>query len=403
MTDNKTKTSEINILHLSDLHYDSSKPKDTQIVLDALWKDLDHFPNIDLILFTGDLVKIGDKKDDFKRAYEVFIDPLLQKTKLTRNEFFIVPGNHDMQMKAIDSITEEGLRTALIDRETLNAFLDKEIEKDFPHIERLDHFNAFKSQFHSTHTITSNKLFSTHILQKNSAKIGIACLNSSWRATGKADGYDNGKLLIGERQIYDAFQDIKDCNIKIALFHHALDWLSEYDLGDAKKMLYREFDLIFCGHLHDPNLELVQNFGNQTLLIQSGCLYKGRSYYIGYSAFQLDVQKAEGTIYLRTYFDDRHEFDRALNKCKDGQVSVKLIRKNGDDENESNSSEKKGSKMKVKIGKVGGGVIIGEEIAINTEIKNDEHRSRDTSMDVDIGTVGEEVEVGGYIKKKLER
>jgi predicted MPP superfamily phosphohydrolase len=324
MTDNKTKTSEINILHLSDLHYDSSKPRDTQIVLDALWKDLDHFPDIDFILFTGDLVKIGDKKDDFDSAYEVFIDPLLQKTQLTRDEFFIVPGNHDMQMGAIDPITEEGLRTALIDRETLNAFLDKEIEKDFPHIERLDHFNAFKSQFHSTHTITSNKLFSTHILQKSSAKIGIACLNSSWRATGKGSSHDKGKLLIGERQIYDAFQDIKDCNIKIALFHHALDWLSEYDLGDAKKMFYREFDLIFCGHLHDPNLELVQNFGNQTLLIQSGCLYKGRSFYNGFSILHLDAPKGEGTIHLRTYFDDRHEFDKALNKCKDGQVSIKL-------------------------------------------------------------------------------
>ena len=56
---------EIKILQLSDLHLDSSQTKDLQIILNALWKDLDSFSGIDFILFTGDLVKVGDKKDDF--------------------------------------------------------------------------------------------------------------------------------------------------------------------------------------------------------------------------------------------------------------------------------------------------------------------------------------------------
>jgi predicted MPP superfamily phosphohydrolase len=359
------------------LHYDSSKPKDTQIVLDALWKDLDNFPNIDLILFTGDLVKAGDKKDDFKRAYEVFIDPLLQKTKLTRNEFFIVPGNHDMQMGAINPITEAGLRTVLIDREALNAFLDKEIEKDFPHIERLDHFNAFKSQFHSTHTITSNKLFSTHILQKSSTKIGIACLNSSWRATGKGSNHDKGKLLIGERQIYDALDDIEGCDIKVALYHHSLDWLMEFDQNDAEMLLSSEFDFIFCGHLHKSNIKLVQHFENKAELVQGGCLYKDRPYYNGYSVVCFDAKKSKGTIYLQSYFDDRKAFDKAINVCKNGEIQVltKIKGGAGDGFKKDNTKEEKTLNLEEKSERDADQVK--EEFKWLLEIKNPINLSKD--------------------------
>jgi len=315
--------SEIKILHLSDLHYDSSKPRDTEIVLNALWRDLESFRDIDLIMFSGDLVKAGDKKVDFEKAYQAFIKPLLDKTGLDETNFYIVPGNHDIQRDSIDEIIEGGLKSGLIDRESLNAFLDIQLEKGFTHIERLTHFNDFKTRFTLNGTITSNKLFSTHKFEKENLNIGIACLNSCWRATGKGSGHDRGKLLIGERQIDTALNDLDGCNIKIALFHHSLDWLIEFDQGDAKKRLSREFDFVFCGHLHDPSLELVQSFNNNSVLIQGGCLYHGRSFYNGYSVMCFDHQKSEGVIYLQSYFDDRRAFDKAINKCKGGKILIK--------------------------------------------------------------------------------
>lgn len=323
MPKNADGMSEIKTLHLSDFHLDSSNPKDTEIILNALWKDLDNFEDIDFILFSGDLVKAGDKKGDFEKAFQVFIKPLLTKTNLTMDDFFLVPGNHDIQMRRIKKVIELGLKEMLKDRDSLNAFLDEEMENDFENIERLDHFNEFKTWFNAGHTATSNKLFSTHIIRKKNLEIGIACLNSTWRATGRGS-HDKGKLLIGERQIDDALKDIKKCDIKIALYHHTLDWLMEYDLGDAKKVLSREFDFLFCGHLHDPNLELVQSFQNKAVLIQGGSLNNGRSYYNGYSVLRLNVQDGEGTIYLRSYFDDRRAFDKAINKCKEGKAAIQL-------------------------------------------------------------------------------
>lgn len=325
------KSVEIKILHLSDLHFDSAKPKDTQIILDALWKDLDNFKDINFILFSGDLVKAGDKKDDFEEAFQIFIKPLLEKTNLDKDSFFIAPGNHDIQRSSIDEIIEEGLKARLINRDSLNSFLDAQAKKGFPHIERLDHFNEFKRRFNAENTITSNKLFSTHVIKKNEIKIGIACLNTCWRATGIGGGQDKGRLLIGERQIDASLRDIKNCDIKIALYHHSLDWLKEYDSRDARKLLSRGFDFIFCGHLHDSNLELVQSFDNKAVLIQGGCLYHGRSFYNGYAVLCFGAQQGKGTIDLRSYFDNRRAFDRSIDKCEDGKMPISFQRKKLDD------------------------------------------------------------------------
>jgi predicted MPP superfamily phosphohydrolase len=260
---------------MSDLHYDSAKPKDTQIILEALWKDLDNFPGIDLILFSGDLVKAGDKRDDFDKAYQVFIEPLLKRTGLSDDEFFIVPGNHDIQMSAIDEIFEKGLKENLVDRESLNSFLDKEMENGFNHIERLENFNHFKSSKFPNRK--ECKLFSTHVIEKKNTNIGIACLNTAWRATGKGSNHDYGKLLIGERQIDAALKDLKECNLKFVLFHHPLDWLTEYDQGDAENRLFKEFDFLFYGHRHNTNLKLMQKLGNENVLVQGGMFVPGKT------------------------------------------------------------------------------------------------------------------------------
>jgi predicted MPP superfamily phosphohydrolase len=318
------KMAGIKILHLSDLHYDSTKPKDTEIILDALWRDLDNFPAIDFILFSGDLVRAGDKKDDFEKAFQIFIKPLLEKTNLNEDKFFIVPGNHDVQRESIDEIIEEGLKVILKDRDRLNSILDREIKNNFQHIERLDHFNDFKTRFNIKNTISSNKLFSTHKINKKNICIGIACLNSGWRATGIGGGNDKGRLLIGERQIDAALNNLKDCDIKIALHHHPLDWLSEYDQGNAEERLSREFDIIFCGHHHNPNSRLIQYFKNKTILVQSGCLYEDRSHYNGYSVVCFDATNGEGTIFFRSYFDGRRVFDDAIDKFPGGKEAIQI-------------------------------------------------------------------------------
>lgn len=314
----------INILHLSDLHYDPTKAGDVEIILEALWKDLKKEPRIDCIVFSGDLVKAGDNRDAFKAAHEIFIQPLLEKTGLPPDRFFIAPGNHDIQRDSVDEYLEEGFRQKFKSREEVNAFLDKEMETGFPHIERLDHFNQFKAQFGGDAVKSSNKLFSTFIVEIEPLKVGIACLNTCWRATGRGEGADQGTLLIGGRQIDAAAKDLNQCQLKLAVYHHPLDWLAEIDQLNSERKIARKFDFVFCGHLHKSNMKNVQNFGDKSVLVQGGTLNKGRDFLNSYAVVTVDPVRQDGVVNLRSYFDDREVFDKAVNVVENGRFAFVL-------------------------------------------------------------------------------
>jgi 3',5'-cyclic AMP phosphodiesterase CpdA len=104
---------QINILHLSDLHFAKSNEIDISIIKEAFIKDIKEIhatesftPNI--ILFTGDLVQSGDD-NEFKDAHESWFVPLIEATGLNLDFFIISPGNHDIQRSQIDDIIESGL------------------------------------------------------------------------------------------------------------------------------------------------------------------------------------------------------------------------------------------------------------------------------------------------------
>lgn len=314
---------EITILQLSDLHLDSSNTKDLQMVLNALWKDLKTSKEIDFIVFTGDLVMAGDDKDSFREAYSVFIEPLLRKTNVDKDRFFIVPGNHDIQRGAIDYIIEAGLREMLTSPDRLNSFFDEEVGNGFKHIERLDNFMSFKSaNIGIGYMVISNKLFSIHVVPIKSMSVGFACLNSAWRATGKGKDYDRGKLLIGERQVTSCLSHLHQCDLKIALHHHPLDWLMGYDQESMEATMFREFDFIFCGHLHKGNIKRLQTLEGRTVVIPGGAIYQNSTHYNGYSMLSIDPQKGIGELRLRTYYKDRNLFDKATDRCHEGKIDL---------------------------------------------------------------------------------
>jgi predicted MPP superfamily phosphohydrolase len=395
--------SEIKILQLSDLHLVSSNTKDPQIILNALWRDLENFKGIDFILFTGDLVMGGDSKESFDKAYEIFIAPLLEKTKVKKENFFLVPGNHEVQLKAVDDILESGLKSALTDRDSVNKFIDKQIESEFRQIERLGHFYDFKIRvIGSGEAVTINKLYSTHVVAKNGIKIGIACLNSAWRANGKGG---NGEMLIGERQVYECLNDIQECDIKIAMHHHPLDWLTEDDKYHTEEVLFREFDFTFCGHLHHANLNMIRNLENEIVVIQGGSLFKGRSHHNGYSVLSIDPKKGQGTLYLRTYFDASNKFTKAVDRCEEGQLTIPLKGEKLNinvDKNQMLASPQNVNIMTVNIGKISGKTNVGETIAVNTEFKEEELPKSQNEFDLKIGEVNGPVNAGKHIKIKEE-
>ena len=96
-----------------------------------------------------------------------------------------------------------------------------------------------KGYYASFSSATLTNFENTFILPFKNYKVGITCLNSSWLCRKKADDKEN--LIIGKCQIERSLELIKDCEIKIALSHHPLEFLKDFDRDSVKIELFKNY------------------------------------------------------------------------------------------------------------------------------------------------------------------
>lgn len=328
--------SSITVMHISDLHFSEVEIQDMSIVRNALLADIqslaisDHLKP-DLIIFSGDLVDAGDDVQAFQDAKRLFIDPLLETTALPTDRFFMCPGNHDIQRDMVEKLSyiETGLSKTLISLAAVNEFIDNALSSPSDHylaLSRLENFQSFMSSSSFAHPITSNAFLKTYKCQVSDVNIGIACLNTAWRATGKAKNIDRKHLLLGERAVDLADKDLADCDVRLAVFHHPLEWLDDFDQSAVENRLYSQFNILFSGHIHRNSPEARCTPSGTSLLSQTGCLYQDRDYFNGYQILKYDATLHSARFYIRAYQKDRREFDAAVNVTKGGQMDVALPR-----------------------------------------------------------------------------
>lgn len=325
-----------NILHISDLHYKKESDKDIEIVRDALLRDLhEHFFNIknlkpDFVIFSGDSIYDGDKgfsnDKQFIKAFDNFFNPLLDKLELSSDKMFICCGNHDIQRSKIDNLVESGLKHTLTTNDEINKVLDK-IEIDSRPFDRLENFNNFIKNINDNNPnlVNSNILYSTYSIVIKNVKIGIACLNTSWRAYG-GDDIDKGNLILGERQINWAINDLKDCDIKFINTHHPISYLHSEDSKQLKFLIPKYFDMLFHGHIHDLNSEFVIGPAGQISISSSGALFEGRQFE-GYSFVNYNIADAKVDVHYRRYNKRMYNFIPAEDLITDGILSYDISTK----------------------------------------------------------------------------
>lgn len=327
----------LTILHLSDLHFSPSKRKDINIVEEALFNDLDYLKGEglqpDIVIFSGDLIDEGDfgyleQRNDYGSVRNEFIDPLLESLGLDTDCFFICAGNHDIQRAKVDEFLEAGLEKKLVDRQSVNSLID-DFEDHRNVFARMTNFESFKVSINSKFMRRSNVLFSTYILDKPGRKIGIACLNSAWRAYGgKEDGgreRDYGKLLIGERAVDECLRDLEGCELRIGIVHHPFEYLREFERENLRRRIFGTFNIWLHGHRHEQDVALVQTCNNDRIVvIAGGALYRSREYYNGYSLIRYSLTEHTGKVYLREYTDKRRKFVEALAYADKGIASFTL-------------------------------------------------------------------------------
>lgn len=304
----------LRIIHLSDLHYSKLNEKQIIPIKEAILLDIDNYiirnelkPNF--IIFSGDLLLKPDDDekeiDEFKNCYDFFIKPILERLGLTNDDIFITSGNHDVNRKILSRADKKGLLSYTEEDKSLVNNLIEEIIDGITPLKHLNQFNKFINSLNNKNLVYSNKLFNVYKFALGKIKIGIVNLNSNILAF-ENDSY--GKLIIGEEQLLNASSKIKDCDIKIANIHHATNWLIWFEQILIKRFYYKNFNLVFLGHEHTEQPELVTFSDEDTLILNSASIYQGKNNINGYSLFDYDFANKSADIYIREYNNRETKF-----------------------------------------------------------------------------------------------
>lgn len=259
----------IRILHLTDFHLNRKTLKDwSDFYKDAFFEKLEELTiakSVDFVFFTGDLIDKGGK--DFSNTTNALnefktniIEPILEKLNLDISRFIICPGNHDINRFADTKIDENGLKSTLLKSEEVIEFINSSQKNNsYQYIKRIEEYKKFEFELYKDVEVEKkHSLFEFSLKYKiNGKNIGISSINSSWRCY---DDNDLGNILIGENQLNDNYKFIKNCDIKIALLHHQLDWLSNIEKRTIISHINKNYDIILSGHVHESMSQMVSGF-----------------------------------------------------------------------------------------------------------------------------------------------
>ena len=260
-------------LHVSDFHLSNGAPYDQEVILRSLvesvrrFREEGHVP--DLIFATGDIAQNG-KANEYDAATK-FFDDLLEAAALNRDRLFIVPGNHDVDRKK-----GKWSHLNLDNAEDADEYFDP--DSTFPQLR--DKFQAFSSWYNDY--FKNIRIFPTNttcspveIVPINGLRIAVLPLNSSIFCI---DDRDHAKLFIGRRCLDAAKTQLEEADLKVALIHHPLDWLSPIERANIKAALGESVDLLLQGHYHETETEGIVSANGGYLKLAAGASYQTRQW-----------------------------------------------------------------------------------------------------------------------------
>lgn len=307
-------------LHLSDLHLTCIESKDNDwtiksinqdMVIKSLLKAINQFlikkrQKPDLIFITGDLVH-GGKEEEYKVAEE-FCLQLLEITGLTKQQLFIVPGNHDINREEIPPLHITRLYP-FSNQDEISIFLSDPVIRPIL-MRKLDGFYKFCNDFleldcnPNQHYIIAKtiKIIGTPL------KINLLGLNSALFAG--YDGDDKQKLAFGLHQSQQAFQALnEDAHLSIAFFHHPFECFHDCERV-IQNQLKEKVDLILTGHLHNPNNINQNDAAGKTVIIQAGASYEKRESDNSFNVGVLDLATGKGKVQFYKYIKDKDRWTK---------------------------------------------------------------------------------------------
>ena len=334
----KNKLKKMRIIHFSDFHLDKSNlTQSNNIVyhLENTLKLINQEKNIDLILFTGDMINQGGQnfptvEEAFKTFKIVFINRLCNAINLPLSRFIFTIGNHDIRRDYDNQATEYGLKYMLKDLNSVSKIIDNEDSDDS--VKRILPFKNFEQNFY-TDVLNNNeykfsKFCSNFKLQIEGRCIGISALNTAWRCWNSKE--DKGNIWMGPSQIQNSAEFLSDCELKIAISHHNYEWLKDEERLNDEQLLLKNYDMYFCGHTHSStgDYKLTPN-GNSFEIVAPGILSdnineSNHNYKNGFGLIDYDFDEAKISTSVFKQLDGG-KFQKDLNFADNGLWTIEIL------------------------------------------------------------------------------
>jgi predicted MPP superfamily phosphohydrolase len=261
-------------LHLSDLHFVAGDGYAHGVVLEALVTAFkkggtlaDRRPQ--LIFCTGDIAQ-GGKEKEYEAAAR-FFGELLEATGVPPEAVFLVPGNHDVDRARVS----KRMPLQLGDVEEANGFFGPDGAEEREIVFR--RFAAYAAFQHAQTRVAvdAEKPYLLAHHQAGAERLAIVGLNSAWLADRDEV---QGKLVVGERLVRDALKELDRGapTVKIAMLHHPLDWLADFESTVVKSLLVEGVDFILHGHLHSQRPEVLEGAEGRVVVFAAGAAYQGQ-------------------------------------------------------------------------------------------------------------------------------
>ncbi|MBR7031674.1 MAG: metallophosphoesterase [Prevotella sp.] len=299
------------------------------------------------ILICGDIAFSGGEKEYEKAT--IFLKDLLDETGLTKEDVFVVPGNHDKNWFAHPQKFREFINSHICEDKEHDEVLANWLQTDMHSASMMftpyKEYDKFANEFgcsemlmnrmnsetlgiNAAYTDGDDKMYWEDELAKiGDYTIKIYGLNSGLYS----DKYDyddteerkDGHKMLLPKLAYNAAKR-QDGVVNIMMVHHPMPYIHE---GDNLKMeLDKLYDVQFYGHVHIAN----SDNENNCIHVFSGALQPdemnmGKNYRPVYNIVELDIDNSNGDDYLTMNLQERYWNGSTFTEYRTAQhYSVKL-------------------------------------------------------------------------------
>ena len=181
---------------------------------------------------------------------------------MPQQRVLIVPGNHDID-RSVEEDAFFGARARLQGPEAVDEFLLRE-DRRTTLFRRQRSFREFVNRFQSSsrYTESSYAHASEYLIRGIAVRVILA--DSSWLCAGGPG--DAHSIVVGEKQLIDAFGHTDHSALTVLLMHHPFSWLAPFEQGPVQNLVADRCHLLFRGHVHDDSVEAVGRVNNQLLV-----------------------------------------------------------------------------------------------------------------------------------------